>query len=259
MLRLALSFVPSRAVAEEVVQDTWLAVLRGLAGFEGRSSLKTWLFTILVNRARTTGVREAQERFRWPTPGRWWTRPASALTGPGRRRPSTGSRRRRSRVDALKLTGLLRGALDGLPGRQREVVLLRDVEGLTSAEVCAVLSISEGNQRVLLHRGRGKLRQVLESELGGVAMSISPAWRVPPPDARVPAGRRDGDGYLEGALSRSDRRRLEQHLAGCPHCTEYLAQMRETIRLAGRLAPDDLTPEMRPDLTELYRRWLAEG
>lgn len=72
-----------------------------------------------------------------------------------------------SRVDALKLTGLLRGAMDGLPGRQREVVLLRDVEGLTSAEVCSVLSISEANQRVLLHRGRGKLRQVLETELGG--------------------------------------------------------------------------------------------
>ena len=72
-----------------------------------------------------------------------------------------------SRVDALKLTGMLRGALNGLPGRQREVVLLRDVEGLTSTEVCSVLSISEANQRVLLHRGRGKLRQVLETELGG--------------------------------------------------------------------------------------------
>ena len=70
-------------------------------------------------------------------------------------------------LDAMKLTGMLRGALDGLPGRQREVVLLRDVEGLTSTEVCSVLSISEANQRVLLHRGRGKLRQVLETELGG--------------------------------------------------------------------------------------------
>jgi anti-sigma factor RsiW len=65
--------------------------------------------------------------------------------------------------------------------------------------------------------------------------------------------------YLEGALSAADRRRLENHLAGCPHCTEYLAQMRETIRLAGRLTPDDLTPVMRADLTDLYRRWQAEG
>jgi anti-sigma factor RsiW len=65
--------------------------------------------------------------------------------------------------------------------------------------------------------------------------------------------------YLEDALSRSDRRRLEKHLSGCPLCTEYLAQMRETIRLAGRLEPEDLSPEMRSDLTEVYRRWLADG
>lgn len=65
--------------------------------------------------------------------------------------------------------------------------------------------------------------------------------------------------YLEGALSASDRARFETHLAGCPHCTEYLAQIRETIRLAGRITPDDLTPEMRTDLTELYRRWRSEG
>jgi anti-sigma factor RsiW len=65
--------------------------------------------------------------------------------------------------------------------------------------------------------------------------------------------------YLEDALSRSERRRLEKHLSGCPHCTEYLAQIRETIRLAGRLTPEDLTPEMRSGLTEVYRRWRAEG
>jgi anti-sigma factor RsiW len=65
--------------------------------------------------------------------------------------------------------------------------------------------------------------------------------------------------YLDGALSRSDRRRLEKHLGGCPLCTEYLAQIRETIRLTGRVAPEDLTPQMRTDLTEVYRRWRAEG
>ena len=65
--------------------------------------------------------------------------------------------------------------------------------------------------------------------------------------------------YLEGALSRSERRRFEKHLAGCPHCTEYLAQIRETIRVAGRVTPEDLTPEMRDDLTDLYRRWRSEG
>jgi RNA polymerase sigma-70 factor, ECF subfamily len=166
MLRLALSFVPSRAVAEEVVQDTWLAALRGLGTFESRSSLKTWLFTILVNRARTTGVRESRSvpiadagpvvdasRFGpdggWATPPEHWIEEAE------------------DRIDAVKLSDLLRVVLDTLPERQREVVLLRDVEELTSADVCEVLAISEANQRVLLHRGRAKLRQALESELGG--------------------------------------------------------------------------------------------
>jgi RNA polymerase sigma-70 factor, ECF subfamily len=165
MLRLALSFVPSRAVAEEVVQDTWLAVLRGLAGFEGRSSLRTWMFTILVNRARTTGSREQRtipvadtgpvvdaSRFgpdgAWSAPPELWIEEAE------------------NRVEAGKLADLLRSAIDGLPDRQREVVLLRDVEGMSSAEVCSALAISEANQRVLLHRGRGKLRQALESGLG---------------------------------------------------------------------------------------------
>jgi len=165
MLRLAASFVPSRAVAEEVVQDTWLAVLRGLPAFEGRASLRTWMFTILVNRARTTGTREQRtipvadagpvvdaSRFgpdgAWSAPPEHWIEEAE------------------DRIEAEKLGGVLRVAIDGLPGRQRDVVLLRDVEGMSSAEVCDVLSISEANQRVLLHRGRGKLRQVLETELG---------------------------------------------------------------------------------------------
>jgi len=166
MLGLALSFVSSRAVAEEVVQDTWLAVLRGLGRFEERSSLRTWLFTILVNRARSTGVREARSvpvadagpavdasRFGpsggWAVPPEHWIEEAE------------------NRMDAAKLSELLRGGLAVLPPRQREVLLLRDVEGLSSAEVCQVLVISEANQRVLLHRGRSRLRQLLESELGG--------------------------------------------------------------------------------------------
>ena len=165
MLRLAASFVPSRAVAEEVVQDTWLAVLRGLPAFQGRASLRTWMFTILVNRARTTGTLEQRtipvadagpvvdaSRFgpdgAWSAPPEHWIEEAE------------------DRIEAEKLGGLLKAAIGGLPGRQREVVLLRDVEGMSSAEVCDVLSISEANQRVLLHRGRGKLRQVLETELG---------------------------------------------------------------------------------------------
>jgi RNA polymerase sigma-70 factor (ECF subfamily) len=166
MLRLAKSFVPSQAVAEEVVQDTWLAVLRGLGRFEERSSLRTWVFTILVNRARSTGVREARS-VPVADPGPVVDASRFGPSGGWAVPPEHWAEEAENRVDAVKLSGLLRGGLDALPGRQREVVLLRDVEGLSSAEVCQVLAISEANQRVLLHRGRNRLRQALESELGG--------------------------------------------------------------------------------------------
>jgi RNA polymerase sigma-70 factor (ECF subfamily) len=164
MLALAASFVPSRAVAEEVVQDTWLAALRGLDAFEGRSSLKTWLFRILVNRARSTGSREqrsipvadpepAVDPSRFGGDGGWSDPPEHWI--------ETAERR----MEAGKLAGQVRVWIDGLPARQREVVLLRDVEGMSSEDVCAVLALTEGNQRVLLHRGRSRLRQLLENEL----------------------------------------------------------------------------------------------
>ena len=152
MLRLAASFVPSRAVAEEVVQDTWLAVLRGLESFEGRSSLKTWLFRILVNRARSTGSKE-QRSVPVADPDPAMNPPGSVATAAGPTRPSTGSRRRRARWRRAS-SPAASGSGSATAARQREVVLLRDVEGMTSEEVCAVLALTEGNQRVLLHRGR---------------------------------------------------------------------------------------------------------
>lgn len=164
MLRVASAYVPNLAVAEEVVQDTWLAALRGLDGFEGRSSLRTWLFSILVNRARTTGVREhrtipvedaspAVDASRFGLDGAWMAPPEQWIE------------EAENRLAAGSLAPLLRTALDALPARQREVVTLRDVEGMSSEDVCEVLAISEANQRVLLHRGRSKLRQMLEKEL----------------------------------------------------------------------------------------------
>lgn len=164
MLRLARSMVPSQAVAEEVVQDTWMGVVRGIDRFEGRSSLKTWLFRILVNRARSAQSRERPEApieethavdpIRFDTRGQWadplapW--PEDAV----------------DRLDAAMWSPILKAAIDGLPTRQRQVVILRDVEGLSSVEVCDVLRISVGNQRILLHRGRSRLREVLEAEMG---------------------------------------------------------------------------------------------
>jgi RNA polymerase sigma-70 factor, ECF subfamily len=166
MLRIASSFVPNRAVAEEVVQDTWLAVLRGIARFEGRSSLRTWMFAILVNRARSTGTRE-QRSIPVADAGPVVDGSRFALDGAWLSPPEHWIEEAEDRLAAGKLADLLRSAMDDLPARQREVVALRDMEGMSSEEVCEVLAISEGNQRVLLHRGRSKLRQTLETALRG--------------------------------------------------------------------------------------------
>src|SRR5260370_18721651 len=150
MLQVAASFVPSRAVAEEVVQDTWLAVLRGLEGVEGRASLKTWLFRIRVNRARTTGSREQRSvpvadpepavdpsRFDgsggWADPPEHWIEVAEG------------------RMEAGKLAYRIRVWIDELPARPRAGVLLRAAEGVGSEEGCAGLPLREGNQRALPH------------------------------------------------------------------------------------------------------------
>ena len=167
MLRLAGSYVSSPAVAEEVVQDTWIGVLRGIDGFAGRSSFRTWLLRILVNRAMSTGVRERRsiavgdagpvvDRARFDATGAWMSPPQHWIEDSD------------DRMLALGLADQIQEALGALPARQREVVVLRDVDGLSGQEVCDVLEISEANQRVLLHRGRSHLRQALEDDLGGV-------------------------------------------------------------------------------------------
>jgi RNA polymerase sigma-70 factor (ECF subfamily) len=162
MLRLAQSMVSNKAVAEEAVQDTWMGVARGIDRFEGRSSLKTWLFRILVNRVRSARALERPRRLshepsvdphRFDPSGQWADPVASWEIEVD------------DRVDASAIVPVLRGALDALPPRQREVVLLRDVEGLSSDEACAILGIRAGNQRILLHRGRAALREVLAPEM----------------------------------------------------------------------------------------------
>lgn len=163
MLRLARSMVSSDAVAEEVVQDTWLGVVRGIDRFEGRSSFKTWLFSILVNRARSAGSAEhastpvqtlhAVDPSRFDVQGQW--------ADPLERWPDESD----DRLDAAALTPILNAALADLPPRQRQVVVLRDVEGLSSSETCSALGISSGNQRIMLHRGRSTLRGILEARM----------------------------------------------------------------------------------------------
>ena len=178
MFRVARGYVSCRQSAEDVVQDTWLGVIRGLAGFEGRSSLRSWTFSILINRAKTRGVREARvvasasltdsdtdtptvdpARFQGPDgkyPGGW--------TSAGVPRPWDEPEGKTLRHEIVDLVGR---ALDQLPERQRLVVSMRDVQGLSSDETCSGLGLSPQNQRVLLHRGRAALRAVLEDYYRG--------------------------------------------------------------------------------------------
>jgi RNA polymerase sigma-70 factor, ECF subfamily len=173
MLAVARRYVNDRHAAEDVVQDAWLGVVKGIRHFEGRSTLRSWTFSILINRAKTRAVRDARvvttgavnesetpgptidpARFRGPDdayPGHW---------------TSTGAPRRweepEGRALGAELGRLLDEALDRLPERQRLVVHMRDVEGMSAEEACATLRLSPQNQRVLLHRGRAALRTALE-------------------------------------------------------------------------------------------------
>jgi RNA polymerase sigma-70 factor (ECF subfamily) len=176
MLRIALSHVSSRSVAEEVVQDAWLGVLTGLDRFEGRSSLKTWIMRIAANQARSRGERERR------------TVPVSTLSGdeggpavePSRfrpfddpRYPGGWARPPQDWPEQHLLAGetlqLVRDAIAGLPPRQQEVILLRDVEGWAPEEISDALGLSPGNQRVLLHRARSTVRGRLEDYMEAVA------------------------------------------------------------------------------------------
>ena len=168
LLRVARLYVPTQSAAEEVVADTWLAVVTGLERFEGRSSLKTWLFRILTNKAKTRGVRErrtvpfssfvgdgdedetAVDADRFARDGHWRAPPRGVPEG----RLLAGEARR-----------IVESAIEALPANQRAVITLRDVEGLSAEEACNILGLSETNQRVLLHRARAKVRAAFERYL----------------------------------------------------------------------------------------------
>ena len=177
MLRLAMIYVRNRSVAEEVVQDAWVGVLRGIDSFQGRSSLKTWIFRILTNTAKTRAQREGRtipfaalggdddeaavdaDRFLpWDhprAPGHWASPPSGWAGVP------------EDRLVGKETLGVIARAIDVLPPAQREVIMLRDVEGWSSEDVCNALGLSETNQRVLLHRARSKVRGALEEYLDG--------------------------------------------------------------------------------------------
>ena len=176
MVKIALAYVPSHAIAEEVVQEAWLGVLNGIGRFEQRSQLKTWIMRIVMNRAKRRGAQEARtipisairdegadrgpsvepDRFRGQSdqwPGHWLVAPAGWSGIP------------EDRLLSKETLAHVGKALEALPESQREVITLRDVLGYSSAEVCNVLAISETNQRVLLHRARSRVRAAVERYL----------------------------------------------------------------------------------------------
>jgi RNA polymerase sigma-70 factor (ECF subfamily) len=173
MLRVARGYVPTHQIAEEVVQETWIALLKGISRFEGRSSLRTWLFAVVINIAKQRGARERRDAeiaaFTGATvdPGRF--RPADDPMWPGhwkeRQEPAAFPDTPEGSVLRAELVAVARRELDKLPERQRMVVSLRDMLGFDSSEVCEMLDISVANQRVLLHRGRAAVRQALENYL----------------------------------------------------------------------------------------------
>ena len=176
MLAVARQYVSTRAVAEEVVQEAWLGVIKGIDRFEGRSSLSTWILRILVNIAKTRGVRESRsvpyaalagpddevsveaDRFRGPGdqyPGGWWAF------------PDDWSKLPEQALIQRETLKVVTDAIEELPPLQRSVIAMRDLQGCGPEDVCSVLEISDGNQRVLLHRARSRVRAALEKHLDG--------------------------------------------------------------------------------------------
>jgi len=169
MRRVARTFVRTPSAADDVVQETWLAVIRGLDGFEGRSALSTWIFSILTNRARTRASRDARtvpfstlelgdapavDAEEFGSDGRWRSAPARLETDP------------ETHLLSKELRGQLVRAVEHLAPAQRAVITLRDLVGLGADEVCELLEISDGNQRVLLHRARANVRSALAPLVG---------------------------------------------------------------------------------------------
>jgi RNA polymerase sigma-70 factor (ECF subfamily) len=262
MKRVARGYVSSDAVAEEIVQETWMAIVTGIERFEGRSALGTWMFSILTNQAKSHSARERRalpfssvphadvqepavdpDRFQkddeawpghWATPPRPWQKPERRLL-------------------SLEAREQLKEALAQLPERQRLIVALRDIEGLSAEEVCDLLDLSHANQRVLLHRGRSRLRAFLEGYVDGRVTNRQAIRHseVEDPgrrhDSPLPSDRVTADevtcqqfvelvtDYFEGTLPPRTLSQAEEHLVMCDWCVTYVEQMQVTVESLRRL------------------------
>ncbi len=172
LTRLARNYTPTAAAAQDAVQDTWRTVIDKLDTFQGRSTFKTWVCGILVHTARRSGVREARtlpfssigndDRLPAVDPTRFHSRQDAATTGTWCNPPVRWDQIPEARLEGKELRRVIDAAIDGLPARQREIITARDVVGMDAAEAALTLNVSSGNQRVLLHRARSKVRAALE-------------------------------------------------------------------------------------------------
>ncbi len=265
MLRLARAHTSSGTSAEDAVQDAWVTVLAQIGRFQGRSALRTWVLGIVINTARRAGERERRST---PFSGTWRVERDDGLApavDADRFHPRTGhwalpplrwDLLPEEQLTAGELRGVIDTAMTALPGRQRAVMTARDVLGLSSQEVGELYALSDGNQRVLLHRARSKVRAAIET-YAAISTGQSPP---PPTQSRMTrisdstAQRRPrppGPGqqvvcrqlvelvtdYLQGALDMGLRDRVEEHLAACRDCNGYVAQVRRMLDVTAALAP----------------------
>ena len=217
LIGLAATFTSSPPLAEDIVQETWLGVIRGLRAFEGRSSLRTWIFSILVRRARTMAAREARRGV--PIAGSEsrngegfveWS-PGNGRVGLWDEAPRPWALEDPAAIhQSREALDVVRSALDGLPLSQRQVVLLRDVEDVAARDVCNILDLSETNQRVLLHRGRARIRRALDryvregarppspGRTGGTSLQTQQAFRGPEGAGNAEAAGLKGESSASG-------------------------------------------------------------
>lgn len=280
MFRLARAHTSSDASAEDAVQDAWVTVLSQIERFESRSALRTWVLGIVINTARRVGGRERRTIPFSPTSraehGDEW----APAVDPARFHPRTGHWASpplrwdllpEEQLTAGELRGVIDTALAALPGRQRAVMIARDVLGLSGEEVGELYGLGDGNQRVLLHRARSRVRAAIETysavstgqpnpaptESRMVRVSDSTAQGrpgLPSPGEQVVCRQLVElvTGYLEGALDTRQRERVEEHLAACKNCEGYVAQVRRMLDVTAGLVPT-AAPQLLVQLTAALR------
>lgn len=281
LARLARSHTSTQAAAQDAVQDTWLTVVDKLDSFEGRSSLTTWVCGILVHTARRHGVRDARtlpfssvwrdEHAPAVDPGRFHSRRDAATTGTWAIPPLRWDLVPEDQLAAKELHRVIDDAITALPQRQREVITARDVVGMDAAEASVVLGVSSGNQRVLLHRARSKVRAALEDyaaleDRAGLDDRAAHEEHQAASAAAVRLHRHRrqvvcqrlvelATDYLEGDLDPGQRAAVEEHLAHCGHCTGYLAQVRRMLELTAARPHDQATirADLLATITTRYR------